>query len=182
MTLNEIVAEALGRLGRDTGMQTIDNYRQTFAVYANRAIRKIALKFKQTRKETVELEEDHGFDLSQLSHECYMVLEVRANGRSVDYYQEPHGSGYFICATEEPQVDVIYRFVPNKLAAPSSVPELPEYMHDLITHYVVACERCGGDPETQGTASADFQLFNEGLHEILREARGEPRSYNLLNY
>jgi hypothetical protein len=55
-------------------------------------------------------------------------------------------------------------------------------MHDLITHYVVACERCGGDPETQGTSSADFQLFNEGLREILRETRGEPRSYNLLNY
>lgn len=182
MTLNEIVAESLGRLGRDMGMQTIENYRQTFAVYANMAIRKISLKFKQTMRETVELGEDHGFDETSLTHGCYMVLGVRAAGNQVDYWQDPLGSGHFICATEEPTVDVMYRFVPNKVEAPTAVPELPEYMHDLIVHYVVACERCGGDPQTQGTSSADFQLFNEGLREILRETRGEPRSYNLLNY
>lgn len=182
MTLNEIIAASLGRLGRGTDEQTIDFYRHTFTDYANRAIKKIALEFKQHRKEAVELDEDGMFDVKSLARGCYAISEVRAAGKSVDFWQEPLGSGFFMCDTKEPTVDVFYRFVPARVSASADVPELPEYMHDLIPLYVVACERCGGDPDTQGTASADFQLFNEGLRELLRETRGEPRSYKLLNY
>ena len=45
-----------------------------------------------------------------------------------------------------------------------------------------ACDRCGGDPNTQSTASADFQMFNAALGAILPASRGEPRSYKLKNY
>lgn len=182
MTLNEIIAAALGRLGRGNDEQTIDHYRSTFTDYANRAVKKISLKFKQTRKETIVLDEEYMFSVGDLSRQCYKILAVRAAGKHVDFFQDPPGSGDFVCRTKEPEVDVTYRFVPNKLSAPSDVPELPEYMHDIIVHYIVACERCGGDPETQGTSSADFQLFNQELSELLRETRGEPRSYKLMNY
>ena len=182
MTLNEIIAAALGRLERGTDAQTIKNYRAEFTDYANKALKKIALKFKQTKKETVLLDEEHGFDVSDLTHGCYKIMEVRAKGRPVDFWQEPLGSGYFLCETKEESVDVIYRYVLKRLSSSTDVPELPEYMHDIIVHYVVACARCGGDPETQGTSSADFQLFNQELSELLRETRGEPRSYKLMNY
>lgn len=182
MTLNEIIASSLGRLNRGTDEQTIDFYRFTFTDYANRAIKKLAYRFKQCRKETVELDNSHAFDVKSLQRGCYKIMDVRAAGKSVDFWQEPMGSGFFMCDTKETAVDVVYQFVPPRISASADRPELPEHMHDLIPLYVVACERCGGDPETQGTASADFQLFNDGIQELQRETRGEPRSYKLLNY
>jgi len=182
MTLNEIISASLGRLERGTDAQTIAFYRDEFANYANKAVKKIALKFHQNLKETVNLDGEHTFDLSQLTHEAFKIMDVRAAGRPVDFWQETMGSGRFTCATKETTVDVIYRFVPKRMSSSTDKPELPEYMHDIIPHYVVACARCGGDPSTQGTASADFQLFNQELSDLLAASRGEPRSYKLMNY
>lgn len=182
MTLNEIMVSALQRLHYGSDTQTVETYRDAFADYANRAIRMIALRFKQNRKETVELSADGTFNVTSLARECLRITEVRAADSSVDYWQDVPGSGEFSCDTEAGSVDVIYRFVPKPLENTIDVPELPGHLHDMIVHYVVACERCGGDPDTQDTASADFSLFNTCLAKIQPASRGEPRSYKLNNY
>lgn len=182
MTLNEIMVSALQRLHYGTDTQTVENYRDAFADYANRAIRMIATRYKQNRKETVQLSDNDTFNVSDLARHCVRVTEVRAGGSSVDYWQDVPGSGEFTCDTDADSVDVVYRFVPKPLENTIDVPELPGHLHDMIVHYVVACERCGGDPDTQGTASADFQMFNAALSQIQPASRGEPRSFKLTNY
>lgn len=182
MTLNEIMASALQRLRYGTDTQTVETYRDAFADYANRAVRKIANRYKQSRKETVELTDADTFDANALSRGCLHIDEVRASGRAVDFWQDVPGSGEFTCDTDADSVEVVYRFVPKQLENPIDVPELPAHLHDMIVHYVVACERCGGDPSTQGTSSADFQMFNAALSDINPASRGEARSYKLLNY
>lgn len=181
MTLTEIIVGALQRLDRGTDNQTIDHYRGKFTLYANKAIQIIARQYRACRKETATLS-GGTFRLDDLERQCVKVLDVKANGKSVDYWQEVDGSGEFVAATEEPAVDVFYRFLPQTVSSSSDVPELPKHMHDMIVNYVVACERCGGDPDTQGTASADFQLFNSQLASIERCTLGQPRARRLINY
>lgn len=182
MTLAEIVDSALHRLHYGADTQTVNTYRDAFTDYANRAIRKIAVRFKQNRKETVQLSDEDTFNVSDLSRECIRITEVRANGSAVDFWQDVPGSGEFSCDTDADSVDVIYRFMPKPLENVIDAPELPSHLHDMIVHYVVACERCGGDPDTQQTASADFQMFNACLSEMRPASRGEPRSFKLNNY
>ena len=181
MTLNEIIVASLLRLNRGTDTQTIRTYRDVFTDSANKAIRKIALRYKQSRKETIVLS-DGSFNVRALSRNCIRIDEVRSSGKAIDFWQDPPGSGIVFCNTESNSVDVVYRYLPERLSSTTDTPDLPEYAHDLIVHYVVACERCGGDPGTQGTASADFQMFQTGLAELGRSNMGEPRSYKLLNY
>lgn len=181
MNLNGIITAALNRLHRYPNQQTIDNYQAAFTDYANRAIKIMALRFRQCRKETVTLV-DGAFNVADLERQCIRIVEVRAKNGTIGFYQDYPGSGVFKCDTNEPAVDVIYEYYPALLANVTDTPELPSHMHDIIPFYIVACERCGGDPNTQGTASADFQLFNTQLAELERSARGDPQSYKLLNY
>lgn len=182
MTLNEIMVSSLQRLRYGTDTQTVENYRDVFADYANRAVRMIAERFKQNRKETVRLSDDDTFNVAELARECIRITDVRASGASIDYWQDIPGSGVFSCDTGADSVDVVYRYVPKRLENIIDVPELPTHLHDMIVHYVVACERCGGDPDTQGTASADYQMFNSALSQIHPASRGEPRAFKLNNY
>ena len=182
MTLAEITASALQRLHYGSDTQTVETYRDAFADYANRAIRKIAARFKQNRKDTVQLSDADTFNVNDLSRECIRITEVRANGSSIDFWQDVPGSGEFSCDTDADSVDVVYRFVPKPLENTIDVPELPGHLHDMIVYYVVACERAGGDPGTQKTSSVDFQLFNACLADIRPASRGEPRSFKLNNY
>lgn len=183
MTLNDIISAALLMLERGTDAQTIENYRDQFTKYANDAVYEISLRFKQQKKETVPLIE-RSFSVSDLSRDCLRVTEVLVNGKKVDYWQDPHGSGTFkVAANDEAEEAVVaYRYVPKEMTSPTDVPELPDYQHRLIPYYVVACQRCGGDPSTQDTASAHFALFNNKVSQLQRETRAEPRSYKLIHY
>lgn len=181
MNLNEIIVASLTRLHRGTGTQTIETYRNAFINSANRAMKIMAQRFRQCRKETVTLT-DSVLDTADLERQCIRIVDVRVDDESIDFYQDYPGSSEFVCDTNETSVDVIYEYYPKPLADLIDIPELPEHMHDIIPYYVVACERCGGDPETQGTSSADFQLFHSQLAELERSTRGDPRSYKLLNY
>lgn len=181
MTCTEIVVAALDRLGRGTDDQTVDNYWATFLQYANRAIRIIARKYKACRKETVPLT-DGVFSTDQLERECVKIVRVVANGQSVGFEQDVDGSGEFTCNTTATEATVYYRFLPKLVVSHIEEPELPRHMHVLITHYIVACERCGGDPDTQGTSSADFEIFNSLVAAIESCKLGQASAYTLDNY
>lgn len=181
MTLNEIIVASLERLDRGNDNQTIDHYRAKFTDNANKAVKIIAKQYRGCRKETMALT-DGAFSTDDLSRECLKIVEVRDGGKQVDFYQDVDGTGTVTCVTGAASVDVLYRFLPRPMSSTSDVPEIPNHLHDIVPHYIVACERCGGDPDTQGTASADFQLFNARVAEIESCKLGAPRSYKLLNY
>ena len=182
MTLEQIIVDALRRLERGTDTQTLKAYRRVFTTYANAAIKRIADVFEQCRKETVDLDDEKMFAVSALSHGCWQIISIRDSKRDCYFQQDPPGSGLVRVHTLDHSVTVTYRFVPRELSATSDVPELPEFAHDLIHYYIVACARAGGDPDTQNTASVDFQLFESKLSRLAKSTLGEPESYRLRNW
>lgn len=181
MTLNDIISTSLVMLERGTDAHTIDHYRAQFTKYANDAVEEIIQRIKQERKETVTLT-DGAFSINDLERECIRVTSITVNGQPVFYQQDPEGSGLFVVAPSATEAVVTYRFVPKAMSSSTDTPELPSYMHSVIPYYVVACQRCGGDPDTQGTASAHFSIFNNKVRNLERIHRGEPRSFQILNY
>ena len=190
MTLTEIMASALQRLGRGNDPQTIEAYRDVFADYANEAVRQIAERFIAQRAEEVDLNTDDDgrqyAKLSDLSHGCRRVEGIVVNGKPRPYIQIPQGTAEFYVYLREKQpaekATVYYRPIPATLENTVDVPEVPEYTHYLIVHWIVGMERAGGDPNMQGTSGIDFQLFNQGLNSITNAHYGEPRGNRLLGY
>lgn len=184
MTLDEIIVSALRRLDRGTDTQTIQDYRPVFTVYANKACKKIAEEYKGCRKEEIELDEDCSFNVNDLERGCYKIVKIRDRSRRpfVEFWQDPPGSGIVVVDTQDPVVSVTYRYVPKEMSSTIDVPEIPEIFHDIIPYYIVACERAGGDPQTQSTASVDYQLFNDQVARMCRSHLGEFRAYELKNY
>ena len=192
MTLNEIMASALQRLGRGNDPQTIEAYRDVFADYANEAVRQIAERFIAQRAEEVDLQtDDEGkryVRLSDLSHGCRRVEGIVVGDKPRPYIQVPQGTAEFYVYLRDKELGsydkatVYYRPIPATLENTVDVPEVPEYTHYLIVHWIVAMERAGGDPNMQGTSGIDFQLFNQGLMSITNAHYGEPRGNRLLHY
>lgn len=183
MTLDEIIVSALRRLDRGVDTQTITDYRSLFTMYANKAVKLIAEEYKACRKESVTLDAESSFDVTTLERECTKIVKITdGSHKTLDWWQDPPGSGLVVVDTNEPAVTVTYRFVPQELSSTVDVPELPSMFHDIIPYYIVACERAGGDPQTQSTASIDFQLFSQQLDQMCRSHLGERRAYELQNY
>lgn len=185
MTLLDIISRTLSLMELGTDAHTIENYREQFTHYANEAVMEILRRIKQERCDTVELSEDLTFGIDQLERECSRVVRVEADGKQLRFWQKPHGSGVFYVSPVPDgvtTVDVYYRYIPKEMVNTYDVPEIPNYMHHIIPYYVQAMERCGGDPNTQATSNAHFQIFNQKLYAFEREARGEPSSFSLLNY
>ena len=182
MNLDEIIVASLRRLDRGTDTQTIQTYRPLFTTYANQACREIAKEFKPCKKETMSLDVDKSFDITHLDRGCYKIVRIADSTGEKEFWQDPPGSGFVVVDTKESDVSITYRYVPKEMASTIDEPELPEFLHEIIPHYIVACERAGGDPQTQSTASVDFQLFNEKLATMCRSHMGERRAYELHNY
>lgn len=255
MTLNEIITNALSRLGRGTDAFTVDNYRDIFTVYANDAVRQIAKKYRAANEELLPFLDDMHVPLNYLSHRCEKVLSIKpyriknesgcdifgnksarmvcterfaahatstedriinlidtpselamiymASGVShikvgesvieVQGYDQEDNEIYIFDLDREieegeavevsyPVASVVYRPIPRPLVNGTDVPEIPEEYHHLVMHYVVACERCGGDPSTQATSSADFSLFRQGLDNVYPASKGMLPAHQLMWY
>lgn len=181
MTLNDIIVSALRQLERGTSAQTIDKYRDVFTDYANSGVRRLARRFKVTRMDEVTLQ-DKRFSLDALSRDCLRIMDIEAeDGKKRPFDKEYTGHFRVMGVKPEEKVKVIYRFMPKEMTSTSDVPELPSYIQRAIPYYVVGCQRCGGDPDTQGTASAHFSLFNTEVAMIERETMGDFKSTKLLN-
>ena len=181
MTLGEIIQKSLQRLEFGDDPQAVESYEAIFTSYANQAIRKIARKYGKTRKETLTLT-DSQFELTDLDYGCIKIMSVSDSTGEIVYYQDPEGSEIYTCDTEEATVDVVYQYYPATLTTGSETPDVPSVIHDAIPHYIVACYRAGGDPDTQSTASIDYQLFNAAIKELGTAVTSNPRSSRIKNW
>lgn len=184
MTLLDIIKAALVDLDRGTDASTIAMYTEKFTVYANEACREIANRFKVCREEEVTLDDTGSFSVVALTRDCSRITRVRDTAKLYDYYQPVHGGETVTVrdAAADASVLVEYRFVPMPMKELDDTPDLPSYQHTLIPLYVRAREQCGQDPNTQGTASAFFSLFNARITDLEREARAMPDSFKLDHY
>ena len=181
MTLGEIIQKSLQRLEFGDDPQAVEAYEPIFTAYANQAIRKIALQYRKTRKETMTLT-DSQFVQSGLDYGCVKIVSVSDSVGEIVYYQDPEGSETYTCDTEEATVSVVYQYYPAELTTGSETPDVPIEIHSAIPHYVVACYRAGGDPDTQTTASIDYQLFNAALKDLGTATKSNPRSSRIKNW
>ena len=181
MTLGEMIQRALQRLEFGDDPQSVESVAPIFTAYANQAIRKIALKYRKTRKETLMLT-DSTFSCASLERGCIKIVDVSDSTGSIVFFQNPEGSDTYECATNDATVDVTYQYYPETLTAQSETPDVPTVIHDAIPHFIVASYRAGGDPSTQSTASVDYQLFTAAIRDLGTATRSNPRSNKIKNW
>ena len=173
------------RLGVDTA--TITHYRPEFRMYANDAIFVISDKFRQTRKEPVTLDSDCVFKTTDLDRGCLRIEKVTdSRGNTIQWEQVQRGGTEIRCVSAlvapGDSVDVTYRFMPARLVNDGDVPELPEFAHCLIPHYVAAQHRFSQDGDVAGMGAYQMQVFNQMLAKIAPDHLGDERAYQLHHY
>lgn len=181
MTLTDIITSTLQRIGRSSG--NTEKYENTFALYANDAIRSIAEKYQAVLAESVTLS-DASFNVSALSHDLYSIVRILdSSGSELDFdIPDNQSTGVIEVDTEELTVTVVYRFVPTTIKNSQDVPEIPERYHGMIVYWVAGCERANGDPDTMEGATADFQMFQRELSKVRPANFGVSSSRKLTNY
>lgn len=180
MTLKQIISDALIHLGYGSDELTYDSYKERFIMYANEACRLIAEKYGKTHKETVTLDSNDQFDMSALTYDVLKIVKVTdEDGLEIYFYQDPPRSGLFTCQTEDETVTVVYEYYPDAIEQETSEPDFPAHVHHIIPYYIIFRARAGNDPNTQGNAAIDLQLFNSYLAKIAKAQAGDPESYRI---
>lgn len=187
MNLNEIISDATAILGLGTDSNSGSVYRREFTRFANDAIILISRRFRQSRTEKVTLDGEHCFRLADLDRPCLKINRIRTlSGKDVYWEQPDMGSGDVWCflpkGEEVEQVSVSYQFRPAKLVNLEDVPELPEFAHDLIPHYVAAQHFFGQNGKTSKSVNTEEMTFERMLNDLALEHYGEPRAYKLKGY
>lgn len=177
MTLNEIIVSALGQLGRGHDSQTMDEWRDSFKLYANDAAGEIAKAIGLHRSENVQVV-DGAVDLTQLQRQYIKVLSVEKDGGSIGFSTGRKTGELKVSAAGEVTVD--YRHMPLDMDGATDQPEVPAHTHALIVLYVVARERASQDAGVQGGSRVYFEMWNAGL-SALRKSAGEPDQYEIVN-
>ncbi|MBS7356997.1 MAG: hypothetical protein KIG86_11295 [Eubacteriales bacterium] len=181
MTLNDIIYAALRQLERGTDAQTVDKFRRVFTDYANSGQRRLANRFKVTRLETVTLDDMGRFNVDSLERSCVLIEKITdGNGAEMSWGEIVTGL-IEVTNGANADVNVYYRYMPREMSSPTDVPELPSYMHSAIPYYVVGCQRCGSDADTQATAGAHFDLFNREVSDIYSQHYASKDAYTLKN-
>lgn len=179
MTLNDIIVSALAQLDRGHDAQSLDVWRDKLARFTNDAVLDLAEAFKLRRTETVA-HECGQFYLDALSHSCLSVLAVSQNGKKLEYCFSETGDRVYVKNAEAEELEVLYRFAPNLVSAPTDVPEVPEWCHGLIVTYVVGRERASGEVGLQRGGNVYFQMYEAGKRHI-RPHPGDAAAHKILN-
>jgi len=188
MNLNEIIQDTLSILRLGTESSSNDVYRREFTRSANEAIAIISRRFKQTRTDTVSLDDEYVFRLIDLDRVCYRVERVTSEDGHVfiPWEQTDRGTGEIRCLVGTFEgihtVKVTYLFRPARLVNLEDVPELPEFAHDLIPVYVAAQHRFSQDGDVAGMGNYQQQTFERMLNDLALEYYGDPKAYKLKGF
>lgn len=187
MNLSEIISDATAILGLGTESTSGSVYMREFTRFANDAILLISRRFKQFRTEKMSLDEEHCFRLAELDRPCFKIDRIRTlDGKDIMWEQPDMGSGDVWCLLPEGEetdtVRVSYQFRPAKLVNLEDVPELPEFAHDLIPHYVAAQHFFGQNGKTSKSVNTEEMTFERMLNDLALEHYGEPKAYKLKGY
>lgn len=188
MNLNEIIQDTLSILRLGTESSSNDTYRREFTRYANDAIAIISRRFKQTRTDKVDLDDEYIFRLTDLDRACFRVERVTSVDGHVfiPWEQTDRGTGEIRCFLAPFEnirtVKVTYLYKPARLVNLEDVPELPEFAHDLIPHYVAAQHRFSQDGDVAGMGNYQQQTFERMLNDLALEYYGDPKAYKLKGF
>lgn len=179
MTYSDIVRQALLHLeyGDDEG--TFATFIDRFMIYANDAVRKIAIGLKMEKVVGVQVEDGVFYvpELYELNNPP--IIATKIVGVFKDNISYP-----FVQASDDETVEVFgkdgvysvrFRYVPDYEGDPSKVPAIPALFHPIIYLYVVHCHH-----NTRATAS-DYDR-TKWLQEFETERKRLTRqAYSVLN-
>lgn len=191
MNLNAILEEAGAMLNLGIDVASSQVYFVRFRKYANDAVRLIAKRFKENRREVVDLDEENCFDLGYLNRTPLKIEKIMLVDKEFPlYWEQVDGRGTGIIRVYFPkdldpmptQVAVRYTYEPRRLETGEDVPEVPEFSHYLIPYFIAGMHE--GHTTSRGRLIANYQMqfFNEQLAQLEREQYGERRTYKLKGY
>lgn len=174
MTLLEIIERALVNLGEDADTETVDEYKQGFAIaeYVNNGYMQVCERdYRPCRVEQVELDEDGCFLPSGLSCPVLFIEGVYPQneaGRALPraHYALPD-SKVRVPGAKEETVDVVYRYLPGMLENDADVPAFPERFHDCLADYAAYRVMGTGSAIRQQRAQFFLQEF-ERKRQMIR--------------
>ena len=192
MNLHEIVADTLALLHLGTEASTTSAYTPEFRKFANDAIIEISRRFRQTRTEIVELDNNFEFPLTDLDRMCLLVVSVQdMHGRPLQWKQTAIGTGVIhvylpiaVRTTDDPKekVRVLYQFRPARLVNPEDIPELPDFCHDCIPYFIAAQHHLSQGGDNTGMGSFFLSEFQRMLNDLPYPYYGDEASKRIHNY
>jgi len=177
MTLVSIITDALATIGRSTDAQSLDAWRQKFTIFANDGAREIADRLNLRRTDTITAT-DNQIDISDLPQQCVKVVKVKQGDSELTFTMGPDSRHIDVGVSGD--VDVEYRYVPQKMEDDIDQPGIPEHLQNLLVPYVVYREHMTADPNMQRRSDMYFQDYMSGLQRA-KKTLGEDDTYKLYN-
>lgn len=177
MTLANIIRQALIELGRGVDAQSTEAWREKLTLFANDAVQDLCSELKLRRVDTVEAK-DGKFSLSDLSHGCLKIVEVKKNGSSVTFTQADTSKD--VNVSSDGELEVEYRYAPKELRNDVDEPSIPKHLHRLIVAYAVFREHSTADPTMQRRSDTFFQIYEEGKRKAKKDL-GESDTFKIYN-
>ena len=175
MTLKELLTGALLQLDRGTDAQTIESWRDKLTRYLNDAMIDLTSELQPRRSDTLALKGGE-VDLSTLPRCAVKVIALSRGGTRLPFYYGVSTDKLRVPATDDGEIVVTYRYIPELLKVDTDIPDLPEWCHGAMIGYAVGRERASGDAGSIAAARACFELYS-AAKRMMRAHRGEMDAY-----
>lgn len=179
MTYYDIVKQALAHLEYGTDEDSVATFIDRFMIYANDAVRKIAIGLKMEKAVGVQVEDGAFYvpELYELNNppiQLVKIVEVMRNGINYPFVQGVDDQWVEVSG-KDGIYGVRFRYVPDYESDPTQTPAIPALFHPIIYLYVVHCHH-----NTRSTAS-DYDR-TKWLQEFETERKRLTRqAYSVLN-
>lgn len=134
LTLEQIVANALGQIGQSTDAQKTSNWNNDFFAYANEAQLDLACRVKRKRTDDLVVT-DGVILLSDFPREVLKVSSIKVGSTSYAFSVESAGSITVSGVTSE-TVSVTYEYAPQDMQDGQEYPDIPASLHAAIPLYI----------------------------------------------
>ena len=175
MTLKELLTGALLQLDRGTDAQTLESWRDKLTRYLNDAMIDLTSELQPRRSDTLTLT-DGEVDLGLLPRSAVKVIALSRGGTRLPFYYGVSTDKLRVPATDDGEIVVTYRYMPEPLKVDTDIPDLPEWCHGAMIGYAVGRERASGDAGSIAAARACFELYS-AAKRMMRAHRGEMDAY-----
>ncbi len=179
MTLKELLTGALLQLDRATDAQTLEAWRDKLTRYLNDAMIDLTSELQPRRTDPLTLVSG-ALELSALPRDVVKVIALSRGNTRLPFYYGLSTAQLRVPATEDGEIQVTYRYMPEPLKVDTDTPDLPQWCHGALVSYAVGRERASGDSASLNAARACFELYN-AAKRMMRAHRGEQDAYAIEN-
>ena len=178
MTLTELIEEALAELDHPADTAALPLWRSKLERFANDAVDDLFRTFRPWRRDSAALV-NGAIDLNTLPCAVSKVLGVEREGMRIPFYYGEDAKHIRLKGVADGPLTVVYRYLPDLLADPTDVPQLPSACHPLIVLYMCARFELHSDPAGLNHANMLMAEY-ERRKRRMRMDFDEPTGYSIL--